>query len=400
MTRPRWQRLLVVGMMLLCASSVGGGTGVAAVTNRAGSPTDIDACTTITSPGTYELTREVESERRETCIAVRADDVVLDGGGHTIDGESLRARSRAVAVGGSEPRSNVTVRDVGVHNWVYGVAVEDASEVVVEDVRTTQTVEGISVEDSADVTVADSTATNGFVGVSVVGSRRIAVRRTAVDFQSSIGVSVVESADVAVTNATVSDSLVGVALYDTARVGVADATVTGSSSVGVTVTDARRTRIAGSRLANAGGTTTATSGPTAETYESRDVALRNSTVETMRNLSLGGTTVSFAGDDVVLTGTGETTLPDAANATPVTATVTVAPYGADAGLSLSVRYTDAALRRAGVEARTLHLLDCRDGSCTTVAGPGQLDRTRHTVSMERRRIDSESAFVLVGNSSR
>ncbi|WP_158059435.1 NosD domain-containing protein [Halorussus halophilus] len=409
-----WRLVVVVGVVVLTAAAVavgvsGVGVSTPSMSNASPSPTSIDACTTITSPGTYELSRDVATRTRESCIDIRADDVELDGAGHAIDGRSLRDSSTAVVVGAHRTRSNVTVRNIEVRNWVYGVSVVNASETTVEGVRTSRTVEGVTVENSSDVTVADSTISNGFVGISVVHSRRVAVRKTVVETQASIGFSVIDSTDVAITNSSGRSNHVGVALFDTTRVHVIGATITESSAVGVTVRNTRQTRISESRLDNAGVTTTTMSGRVPRRYTSRDLALRNSARETVRNLSLAGTTVSLSGDDLLLTGTSDTSERDESddasdsNANewrPVTDPVTVTPYGSDSRLWLTVQYSDAAVREAKVEEESLRVLECRDDDCSRTTGEQRLSSGRNAVSVEGHRIDHEVDFLLVGVPSR
>jgi len=52
----------------------------------AAAPTPVNACTTIDSPGEYQLTADVANSGQNACIRVTSDDVMLDGNGHTLDG--------------------------------------------------------------------------------------------------------------------------------------------------------------------------------------------------------------------------------------------------------------------------------------------------------------------------
>ncbi|MFB6142441.1 MAG: right-handed parallel beta-helix repeat-containing protein [Halorientalis sp.] len=97
--------------------------------------TPLDSCTVITEPGRYELTDDVRTDAGGVCIHVRADDVVLDGNGHTVAGGGVEDSvgllvyngSRREGVDREDTISNVTVRDLTVTNWHDGVHVGDVA---------------------------------------------------------------------------------------------------------------------------------------------------------------------------------------------------------------------------------------------------------------------------------
>ncbi|HZE17135.1 MAG TPA: NosD domain-containing protein [Mycobacterium sp.] len=78
------------------------------------------------------------------CIKIRADNVVLDGRGHTLDGFGVSDTS-GVHVDGA---SNVTVRNFRTNDWDRGVYVEGASDVTVRDVVAVDNAIGIGVTKS------------------------------------------------------------------------------------------------------------------------------------------------------------------------------------------------------------------------------------------------------------
>jgi len=70
---------------LLIVATVLTGVGISPAT---ATPQRLDACTTITEPGTYELTADLTTAQPVggACIRIEASGVVFDGGGHTIRG--------------------------------------------------------------------------------------------------------------------------------------------------------------------------------------------------------------------------------------------------------------------------------------------------------------------------
>ena len=101
-------------------------------------PQEVTDCTTIDSPGSYALagniTQDAPPEERTTCIEISADDVVLDGNGYEIQGNITDGYY--TIIGGSAIRaanaSNLTIRDVQVRSWKYGIRLESVTEADVQ----------------------------------------------------------------------------------------------------------------------------------------------------------------------------------------------------------------------------------------------------------------------------
>ena len=98
--------------------------------------------------GVYELQNNIS--RDETCIEITADDVVLDGQGHTIT-HADSSDDYGVHVDGV---ANVTVTNLTVEGWGSGVYVEQANDVTVRNVDAqdnrfnirTRNVDGFTIE--------------------------------------------------------------------------------------------------------------------------------------------------------------------------------------------------------------------------------------------------------------
>jgi parallel beta-helix repeat protein len=111
-------------------------------TNQQGAaPQEVTECTTIDSPGSYVLagniTRDAPPEEQTTCIEISADDVVLDGNGYEIEGNtSYISYPEYTVIGGAAIRaanvSNLTIRDVRVRSWKYGIRLESVTEADVQ----------------------------------------------------------------------------------------------------------------------------------------------------------------------------------------------------------------------------------------------------------------------------
>jgi nitrous oxidase accessory protein NosD len=226
--------LFAAVVVVSVAGGLGGATpsavdsGADAASAAPAGPVEIDECTTITEPGRYVLVTDLAT-RSDSCLDVAASDVVLDGGGHRLDG-ALAYGSVGVFVapddGSSDRLENVTVRNLRVRDWVFGVEFDGVTGVEVVDVTTFQTFDGVTVRDAADVTVAGVRASNCCVGVAVYDSRSVRIVDYRTSWDSSMGVSVVDSRAVQITNASISHARVGIGFLNTDDVVIKNATVT------------------------------------------------------------------------------------------------------------------------------------------------------------------------------
>ena len=86
------------------------------------SATDITECTVITSPGTYNIAENITNSTATYCINIQANDVIIDGKGHWIDGISpgdcgVTARAGIY----NFKQDNVVIKNLEVKNFCYGI---------------------------------------------------------------------------------------------------------------------------------------------------------------------------------------------------------------------------------------------------------------------------------------
>ncbi|GKZ12474.1 hypothetical protein HAL_03550 [Haladaptatus sp. T7] len=210
-------------------------------------PTRLDSCSVIRDSGRYVLTADID-ERAESCVRITADDVVLDGNGHVIDGHTFRENTTGIAVTGR----NVTVRDLTAVNWTFGVRYEGARGGTVTNVTTWHTGDGVTVSDSPESRVGRVTATNGFTGIFVRDSDGSVVSNGVVRDMSSVGLFVADSRDVTVSNASVVRSKTGIALLGDRNGRVTDAVVR-STHEALLLVDSRNNEIRNATLSNPDG---------------------------------------------------------------------------------------------------------------------------------------------------
>lgn len=119
---------LWIVVLILLSAGVGEATALSAtgqVGNQTATPsnvqnetvTAIDSCTNITSPGEYELVDDIQTDEAGTCLRITAEDVVLDGNGHTIDGPGSDEQSTGIYPGDDD----VVIRNLEITGWNAGI---------------------------------------------------------------------------------------------------------------------------------------------------------------------------------------------------------------------------------------------------------------------------------------
>jgi parallel beta-helix repeat protein len=141
------------------------------------SGTPITAPAVISSPGHYRLINDLSNSSAETAILITASDVVLDGNGHTLEGNGSPETSGVSIRGGSAGGSNVTVQGLTMSGWSRGIGVENQTGGVINTCNPTRNVFGIYVENSRGVQVTGVNASGnipvnggGGTGISIIES--------------------------------------------------------------------------------------------------------------------------------------------------------------------------------------------------------------------------------------
>ncbi len=352
--------LLAVAPAGAVATSSAVETTGAETTPSATAPTRISSCTTITQPGEYVLAADVENAsptRPRTglgaCIEIRTDDVTLRGGNHTVAagpggspgvvGVLVSPRTRArgasfpgVLVGGADPRSNVTVRDLTTTRWGAGVAVRGATGVALRNVSAVNNLgDGFFVENAPDLRVRGGEIRGSNTGVFLRRSPNATLAGLAVA-NNLAGVSVRRSDEATLRNLSVADhSQFGVALVRSTGAIVANSTFRDDGFAEIALARSSAARLVSVSVANSSGW---------EVY-----AARNSTA-VGEEVRLGVTLLdSLTASDVALDASADVPPLPITDRQVVGEALFALPTGAeatDSRLSLSVGYDDAAVERA------------------------------------------------------
>ncbi len=229
----RTRQLFAGGIAFFLIMSVAAGVSLVAVQPAgAQSPTPISSCTTITSSGIYALTTDITGSAGETCIDVRADDVVFDGGGHAVDGVDA-SNSTSIR---SVSRTNVTVENVRLGGWMDGIHVEtntgDTLRNVVADNNTNA---GILLNNSTSIDVRDSTTNGNYYGIySRFGDDETLTNVTTTNNRDGIVLRRSKSSNT-VTNTTATDNQVGIYAVFSSDTTIANTNASGNNFSGIGV---------------------------------------------------------------------------------------------------------------------------------------------------------------------
>ena len=186
-----WNRISTIVVVLLVILSLGYSAGAIDVSSKViqAQPTAIDSCTTITESGRYVLTQDVENATDDTCIEIRTSDVVLNGNGHTIDGDQNASTFNAfqnatnetgthpdmpdwknigITVNASGSLSNVTVQQLTVTDWFFGVYYNNVTQGTIQNVTISGSGDGLSLYDTTEILVTDNTLEEN-IGTAFIG---------------------------------------------------------------------------------------------------------------------------------------------------------------------------------------------------------------------------------------
>ncbi len=120
----------------------------------------------INQPGTYVLKNDITNSNLLICIEIQASNVVFDGAGHTIDGVKAEG-SAGIYVHGSSAVSGVTIKNVRMQDWYYGIYLHETQNSRVESSTLSNNVftGAVIYRNAVGNTVTGSTITGNQYGV-------------------------------------------------------------------------------------------------------------------------------------------------------------------------------------------------------------------------------------------
>ncbi|EJN57701.1 right-handed parallel beta-helix repeat-containing protein [Halogranum rubrum] len=133
----------------------------------------IESQTTITESGTYTLARDIQNgggtRLSESFVRIEADDVVFDGGGGTITGNGVSDTAGIVV----SDAQDVTVKNVTLSRWDYGLRFENVRGGEVRNVRVHDNGYGVSLEDTNLVVLRENHVAQNLLGIVSDSASRV-----------------------------------------------------------------------------------------------------------------------------------------------------------------------------------------------------------------------------------
>ncbi len=190
--RPGSQSLaLVLGALL----ALGGAAPLAAAPGPL-----ISGCATLSSPGAYQLTRDVATSASGACISIIAPDVKLELGGHTLTGPGQAIAGGSVGVYIAPAATDARVVDGTVTGFYYGVADDGPGAIIQGVTARANRVLGIVV---GDVTIGSGGVCGACGPIPVNGSRLVNDRA----LDNTAGIALNDASATTVANSTTSGNL-------------------------------------------------------------------------------------------------------------------------------------------------------------------------------------------------
>ena len=126
---------------------------------------EISNCTIISSPGYYNLVNDIINSDVDICIKIESSDVVLDGAGHRIDGSGI------AAIYVSTNLSNVTIKNVTITGWYWGVKFYQVNDSTISNCSISETQEAIEIHMSYWNTVENCSLMNNRESILLINSK-------------------------------------------------------------------------------------------------------------------------------------------------------------------------------------------------------------------------------------
>ncbi|WP_144797945.1 right-handed parallel beta-helix repeat-containing protein [Halorubrum depositum] len=157
--------------------------GLSSISTTAAAPTEVDRCASLTEPGEYVLTADLDAEG--DCLTL-GPGVTLDGNGHAISGDGSGI-GLSFDLGRDE---SAAVRDLRITNFGAGTSVgSPGGEIALEAVSVTDSSVGIRGGPKGRIAVRDSVVSDNGVGVGPGEGTRLSITESTLSGNSDAAVS-------------------------------------------------------------------------------------------------------------------------------------------------------------------------------------------------------------------
>ncbi|WP_158217309.1 right-handed parallel beta-helix repeat-containing protein [Halorubrum sp. Ib24] len=183
---------------------VGTLVGLSSISTTAAEPTEVDKCTSLTEPGEYVLTTDLETEG--DCLTL-GPGVTLDGNGHAISGDGSGI-GLTFDLGFDE---SAVVRDLRIANFGAGASVSTpGGEVALEEVSVTDSSVGVRGAPNGRIAIRDSVVADNDLGVGPGEGTRLSITESTLSGNRDAAVSTDLGHSMELRRSTVSENGAGV----------------------------------------------------------------------------------------------------------------------------------------------------------------------------------------------
>ncbi|WP_440950478.1 NosD domain-containing protein [Methanosphaerula subterraneus] len=194
----------------------------------------------IDQPGTYLLNRDIIDCQNPVGIEIRASNVIFDGQGHQISGQNSEGSAGIfVSKNPDNPLTGVTIKNVNVSHWDYGIYYLNACAGTIQQVRTSENDKyGIVLyAGSSENLVTDTILSDNGDGVFLTtASDRNTIRNTSIMENRNHGISIYNSAGNALDkNIITGATICGVMFFTADSNTLNSSTIAGDTKYGVQI---------------------------------------------------------------------------------------------------------------------------------------------------------------------
>ena len=194
--------------------------------------TAVNSCMDINESGSYALSTDILDNSTSPCIKILANNVDLDGGGYTIDGID-NANSYGVQAGTNY--SNITVRNLTVTDWGYGISYQGTSSGRITLITAASNVNGIYLDSSSNNDLIDNnTALNNTnYGIYLYMNTNNTIRDNTANYNGESGIGIYNSNNNTVTGNNQESNSIGINLTASDGNTLVSNIVTSNSNYGI-----------------------------------------------------------------------------------------------------------------------------------------------------------------------
>jgi parallel beta-helix repeat protein len=226
--------------------------GILMLAGSAGAATNVSACTTISSPGTYILTQDIINSSASECIIINASNVVFDGQGYTIDGTDTSGTYGVRVYNSTTTLTNVTVKNLIVTDWGYGIYYNSTQNGSIENnTANSNPYYGIYLYSSSNNILTSNSATGNYRGIYFDSSSNNTLTDNTVNSNSDTGIVIGASSNNTITNNTANSNIwTGIKLSSSSNSNTISNNTANSNQYGIYLRTSSNSNVLTNNIAN------------------------------------------------------------------------------------------------------------------------------------------------------